>query len=104
MVGVESFLPHPSDKLRHRKLLNADLLPFMNLTFIVEGPNGRERFYSMRSVIEQRCASLLLAVSFIKKKKEKKGDLMGPVRTLCGVGSGSDAWNRSHSSTRKARL
>ena len=65
--------------MRHRKLLNPELAPFMNLTMIVEGEKGKERICSLRSIVEQRCPSLLLAVNFIKKKKEKKGSLLGPV-------------------------
>lgn len=62
--------------MKHRKLLNPEFIPYMNLTIIVEG--GKERLYSLRSIIEQRCPSLLLAVKYIKKKKEKKG-ITGPV-------------------------
>ena len=76
---LEHILPHTDDLMRHRKLLNADIIPYMNLTLIVEG--GKERLYSLRSIVEKRCPSLLLAVSYIKKKKEKKG-ITGPVR-LC---------------------
>ena len=52
----------------------------MNLTMIVEG--GKERILSLRSIVEQRCPSLLLAVNFIKKKKEKKGGISGPVSRI----------------------
>ena len=83
VATAEHYLPHANDVLRHRKLLNAEIVPFMNLTFVVDG--GRERLCSMRTIVEQRCPSLLLAVSFIKKKKEKKGDLMGPVRGLVAL-------------------
>jgi len=72
----EHILPHTDDLMRHRKLLNADIIPYMNLTLIVEG--GKERLYSLRSIVEKRCPSLLLAVSYIKKKKEKKG-ITGPM-------------------------
>lgn len=76
---LEHILPHSDDLMRHRKLLNAELAPFLNLTIIVEG--GKERILSHRSIIEQRCPSLLLAVKYIKKKKEKKG-ITGPVSNL----------------------
>ena len=61
--------------------MNPEYIPFMNLTMIVEG--GKERILSLRSIVEQRCPSLLLAVNFIKKKKEKKGGISGPVSRIC---------------------
>lgn len=76
---IEHILPHADDLMRHRKLLNPEFAPFLNLTIIVEG--GKERMLSHRSIIEQRCPSLLLAVKYIKKKKEKKG-ITGPVSSI----------------------
>ena len=65
-----------TEVLKHRKLLNSAFFPLMNLTFIIDG----EKIYSLRAIIEKRCPQLLSAVNFIKKKKEKKGDFLGPVR------------------------
>jgi len=73
----EHILPHADELLHHRKLLNPEYIPYLNLTLIVE---GKERIYSMRSIVEQRCPALLLAVKYIKKTKEKKGNLLGPMK------------------------
>ena len=54
--------------LKHRKLLNEEFIPFMNLTFIV----GGEKVYALRPVVEQRCPYLLSTPKYIKKKKKKK--------------------------------
>lgn len=61
---------------RHRKLLNAEYNGLQNLTLVVEG----EKIYSNRAIFEKRCPELLTAVSFIKKKKETKGNFLGPIK------------------------
>jgi len=57
---------------QHRKLLGAEIQPYMNVTFSVVGE--KEKAYSLRSILEKRAPALLTDTDLIKKKKEKKGD------------------------------
>jgi len=58
--------------MHHKRLLNPELQPFMNVTMVL--PGEKEKVYALRNVLEIRCPALLNDEGLIKKKKEKKGD------------------------------